>query len=239
MGSTLATALEYDQGKVIALRWDLTENAGAWSPFIQYQVNDFAKYQSKTWKALRASLGSAPSEGADWTADPARVDPDTLAFAVTPPGYSTKVHTLISAGTILEKRGAGVYEARINTTPAAGIWKAELLGSGSGQTALPYYAKVIAGAVAMPFTPGVDSGSYFKPLLHTITAQEINAAVPVQVACDDFVPTSAVAFVVGGANVSDLANCDGSNYWVNIAISDGVNPSPFNAGDTLMIFAMR
>lgn len=148
MAMTAADAREYQQGEVVVVRFDLTSNPGPWSQFITYATNDLAKYANKTWKALQTSTGQTPAENAYWTVNPGRINPATIYFIVQPPGLDPETHTLNSVGTILEMVGDGVLEATIDTSPAAGAWKAELYVP--GYTATPWFAKVTRAATDLP-----------------------------------------------------------------------------------------
>lgn len=89
------------------------------------------------------------------------------------------------------------------------------------------------------WTPiAVAAAGGFLVARRTITGAEIIAGVPITVATA-FVPGAAIGSVVGGMNVDNMISVDGINAWVTVAMSDGINPSPFNANDVLVLTVVQ
>ncbi len=78
------------------------------------------------------------------------------------------------------------------------------------------------------------AGTFSRTYKHTVTQAEIDAGVPVNVPTA-FIPTGAIAIVASGANISDLASCDGIHAYVTLSIES----PPLNAGDIVIITAVE
>ena len=145
----------------------------------------------------------------------------------------------------LTRVAQGTYQAGSLSVPLlhpnVAIWTYEGRSSQASDLVTPAISQIAVSSDGLPigYVPGAPASSGGAQVLsHTITQAELDAGAPVQVPCF-FVPRRAVALVASGAVVSDLVSCDGVNAYVTLALSDGVNASPFAAGDVVVITAVQ
>jgi len=140
------------------------------------------------------------------------------------------------------RASTGTYTAGSSVSPVvleqrAGTWLIEGRSSNVTDYVVPDVVKLRAESDGLP--PGVVTGILSSLKLaavisHTVTQIEIDAGTSVAISCS-FVPGTAIAVVGGGTNVSNLVSCDGVTPQVLLAMSDGSNPTPFVAGDIVVI----
>jgi hypothetical protein len=124
-------------------------------------------------------------------------------------------------------RGSWLYEAR-----------STVLGDLCEPAQVPL--EIVADAFPPITVPGPVGGDTHpqQDVPVQITQPILDAGIPLQVPLL-FQPTGANAAIAGGGDVSNLVTWDGVHFYVTLALSDGVNPSPFVAGDVVIIRAVQ
>lgn len=144
-----------------------------------------------------------------------------------------------------QRTAAGTYVVGSQVAPLVlsrgGKWNFEGRSSDVTELVTQSVEEVELYSNGFPVTavPSISSGEQpVKVTSHRVTQAEIDANAPVYVALP-FIPTAAIATISGGTGVSNLVSHDGVNARVALAMSDGVNPSPFVDGDIVVITALQ
>ena len=213
---------------------------------------------------LVAGLNASQTAGKitwSWTDDAADVTDNTrlpLRIATTTPVVMTGLNEVL----VCKLASAGAVAVRLPPLPVAGQVVEVIDGTGDAATnniTIVSASGTINGAANMVINTAYGRARFvrsatewlgalvgkstptvanFDVAQHTVTTAEINAGTPIQVAVS-FVPTAAIGSIVGGDAVNEVVSVDGATAAVSIAITDGVNPTPFTNGDVVIVTAIK
>lgn len=140
----------------------------------------------------------------------------------------------------LTRIATGTYRAGSDVSPlqhnVEGVWLYEGGSSVVADAIIPavWIKRLTWDGFPLTSVQNAPTSTTGQTVKHVVTQAEIDADIPIQVATN-IIPSAAVAFISRGTSVSDLVSVDGVSAFVTIAMSDGVNSSPFQDGDTIMI----
>ena len=147
----------YGQGEKIGLVAVCNRNPAAWQVTETYTVGQYVSYNGLVYLALGTSTGAIPSTTtASWAVDSGLVDPDLVNFTLTPPGGTSVTYSLTFTDLVVTKfvkMSVGIYYIEINTSGYPGTWNGEFFGTGNGQCAQTWSAKVVAAKVSLTPNP--------------------------------------------------------------------------------------